>query len=110
MFKKLISLFFALSLILVQATFVAQAKSNEVTEEVVDQVAKEYLKRLKTTVEFEDKTNVIPFYDLDDNELGYYYQFENGEESFFMLLSSNTDYSPLFSAGSGEPDINSIAP
>ncbi|MBY0053090.1 hypothetical protein H7K32_15675, partial [Brevibacillus agri] len=78
------------------------------TEEVVDQVAKEYLKRLKTTVEFEDKTNVIPFYDLDDNELGYYYQFENGEESFFMLLSSNTDYSPLFSAGSGEPDIKII--
>lgn len=110
MFKRVVSLSFLLALILVQATPLVEAKSNEVPEKIVDKVAKDYLKKLKTDVRFKDKTEVIPFYDLDDNELGYYYQFETGTESYFMLLSSNTEYSPLLSAGSGEPTIKNLDP
>lgn len=94
-------------LLLFQST-IAEAKSSKVTEEVLDKIAKHYVNELKSNVKFRDKTDAIPFYDLDDNELGYYYQFDNGKDNFFLLLSSNTEYSLLFAAGSGEPSIVNI--
>jgi len=107
MVRKLVLSFLSATLLYFSPT--VNADSTELLgEDQTDKIVDSYAKLFHFEATSSDKISVMDFYDTEDNLLGKYYQLEEDGEQYYMLVSVNTEYSPLFAAGKGEIKINEV--
>ncbi|TQK63695.1 peptidase C39-like protein [Brevibacillus sp. AG162] len=107
MVKRFSWLLFVVSLLFFSSGANANEDDTYVSEKVADEIVKDYIKKFKFDVSLEDKQDVVELYDTNDEHIGYYYELENAE-SYFFIVSANTDYSPVFAAGKGKIKLQEL--